>query len=485
MSFFTRLERRAREIDSLLCVGLDPHASQLATFSAAAMRDYCLQLIEATWEVAVAFKPNAAFFEALGPEGVSVLQQIIRDVPDDVPVILDAKRGDIASTAQAYAQAAYQALGADAVTINPYLGYDSVAPFLGNPERGVFVLCKTSNPSAVELQELAVGSFQASADSFPDIKLYQVIAKLAVKWNQNDNVGLVVGATQPEALTSVREIAPDLWVLAPGIGAQGGDLDACLRCGLRMDGFGLLIPVSRSISRAKNPRKAAANLRAAINQTRDEIRSSRMDQSANRPKNQLSRLADQLLESGCIKFGDFRLKSGFISPIYIDLRRLVGHVDLLAQVAAAYLPVLRGLSFDRLGALPYAALPIATAISLMAGWPLIYPRKETKGYGTKSEIEGVYQAGERVVVIDDLATTGKSKFEAIEKLTKAGLQVTDIVVLIDRQSGAVEALAEAGYRMHSVVNLTQLLDQWENAERVPSNQIRQAREFIQATQHRI
>ena len=143
-------------------------------------------------------------------------------------------------------------------------------------------------------------------------------------------------------------------------------------------------------------------------------------------------LADSLLETDCIKFGEFKLKSGLISPIYIDLRRIISQPKLLEQVGAAYLPILRKLHFERLAGLPYAAIPIATAISLTSGYPMIYPRKEAKQYGTKAEIEGEYHAGETVVVIDDLATTGDSKFEAIEKLTAAGLTVRDIVVLVDR-----------------------------------------------------
>ncbi|MDD2922080.1 MAG: orotate phosphoribosyltransferase, partial [Anaerolineales bacterium] len=154
---------------------------------------------------------------------------------------------------------------------------------------------------------------------------------------------------------------------------------------------------------------------------------------------QLSSLADELLAAGCIKFGEFTLKSGLKSPIYIDLRRIISYPKLLERIGAAYLPLLADLKFERIAGLPYAAIPIATAVSLQGNYPMIYPRKEVKTYGTKAEIEGEYYAGETVVVIDDLATTGGSKFEAIEKLTGAGLVVKDVVVLIDRQSGAKES----------------------------------------------
>jgi len=193
---------------------------------------------------------------------------------------------------------------------------------------------------------------------------------------------------------------------------------------------------------------------------------------------QLSALADELLSAGCIKFGDFTLKSGLTSPIYIDLRRIITYPKLLEQVGAAYLPILKTLKFDRIAGLPYAAIPIATAISLAGDYPMIYPRKEAKSYGTKAEIEGEYHAGETVVVIDDLATTGGSKFEAIEKLTGVGLIVKDIVVLVDRQSGAKESLAQAGYSMHAVLTISQLLEYWESAGKVDKDKIEATRKFL-------
>jgi uridine monophosphate synthetase len=287
----------------------------------------------------------------------------------------------------------------------------------------------------------------------------------------------VVGATHPDALRRVRLLAPDLWFLVPGVGAQGGDLERALGAGLRLDGLGLLISASRSLARSANPRQAGQELVDKINQARHAL------SEAGQPPEPVAAfpaaLADGLLEAGCVKFGRFTLKSGLQSPIYIDLRLLASHPRLLSLVAQAYLPILRDLAFDRLAGLPYAALPIATAISLQGAWPMLYPRKEAKEYGTRAAIEGAFNPAEQVVVIDDLATTGGSKFEAIQKLTGAGLRVHDVVVLIDRQSGAAESLQAAGYRMHAVFTLTQLLDYWEAAGRIPAEQVSEVRRFLE------
>jgi uridine monophosphate synthetase len=484
MTFFSRLESRARQIDSLLCVGLDPHPDDLPEFSAEAAKGFCLRLIEATVDLAAAYKPNIAFFEALGPEGIAALIEVIAAIPDTIPVILDAKRGDIASTAQAYARAAFETLGADAVTINPYLGKDAVDPFIADPEKGVFLLCKTSNPGAVDLQDLEVTEDRRQeTDSVfrlpSSVPLYIHVAHLAQAWNTEDNLGLVVGATQPESLARVRAAAPDLWFLAPGVGAQRGDLGAALRAGLRADGLGMLIPVSRGISRADDPRQAALELWETINHQRLAV----SGQSSESLRNSQfiihhSSLADGLLDAGCIKFGSFTLKSGIESPIYIDLRRLVGYPHLLVEVASAYVRILSDLKFDHLAALPYAALPIASAISLQSGWSMVYPRKEVKSYGTKAQIEGVYQLGEKVAVIDDLISTGGSKFEGIEKLESAGLKVEDVVVLIDRSPDQGAELVERGYKLHAVLTIADLLDHYEQTDQVDPAKIAEARVFL-------
>ncbi len=194
----------------------------------------------------------------------------------------------------------------------------------------------------------------------------------------------------------------------------------------------------------------------------------------------IAALADGLLEAGCIKFGEFTLKSGLKSPIYLDLRQIISYPKLLAKVGAAYLPLIRDLKFDRLAGLPYAAIPIATAVSLAGNYPMIYPRKEVKAYGTKAEIEGEFQAGETALVIDDLATTGGSKFEAIEKLTGAGLLVKDVVVLVDRQSGAKESLEQAGFCLHAVLTISELLEYWEATGKVEKEKIAATRDFLRA-----
>lgn len=486
-TFFSLLETRVRDSQSLLCVGLDPHLSDLEAPTAEAALEFCLNLIRQTAPWAAAFKPNAAFFEAFGAAGWTALQKVIEAVHQEsarlgayIPVILDAKRGDIASTAEAYARSAFEVLQADAVTLSPYLGRDSIEPFLQYEGKGIFLLCKTSNPGAADLQDLMV--IQDGEQALP---LYAYLARLIQIWKPEGDIGLVIGATQPQSLEQVRALAPDVWFLVPGIGAQGGELEEALRAGLRADGRGMLINISRGIARAGDVAQAAREWRERIWQGREKTVQARKSASQASPLAVPSPLfpkeiADGLLEAGCVQFGEFTLKSGLKSPIYVDLRRLVSYPHLLAQVAAAYLPILQRLVFDRLAALPYAAIPIATAIGLQGGYPVLYPRKEVKEYGTRAEIEGEYQAGETVVVIDDLATTGSSKFEAIEKLRGAGLKVKDVVVLIDRQSGARESLEAAGFRLHAVLTLRDLLDYWERTGKVEQSKIKATRAFLDA-----
>jgi uridine monophosphate synthetase len=274
-SFFTFLEKRVDDCSSLLCIGLDPHVKDLPAPTAAAARNFCLNLIKQTSRYAAAFKPNAAFFEVFGAEGWTALKDVIDAVQEEsdrfgsmIPVILDAKRGDIASTAETYAESAFEKLGADCITLNPYLGKDSIEPFLQSPEKGVFLLCKTSNPGSMDFQNL----FVLPVGSDNPMPMYNYVAQLAQQWNMNDNIGLVVGATHPQIMSNIRATAPNMWFLAPGIGAQGGELELALKSGLRKDGKGMLINVSRSVARAQKPGLAAAELRDEILEIKRQIR---------------------------------------------------------------------------------------------------------------------------------------------------------------------------------------------------------------------
>ncbi len=261
-TFFSFLEKRADDCSSLLCVGLDPHLADLEAPNADSALRFCLRLVQKTAPYAAAFKPNAAFFERFGALGWEVLARVIESIREEsarlgskIPVILDAKRGDIASTAEAYAASAYENLKADCLTLSPYLGFDSVEPFIQNPEKGVFLLCKTSNKGSADLQDALLEDGQP---------VYLRVAQLAEEWNVNGNIGLIVGATHPRAMAEIRAAASGLWFLAPGVGAQGGELRAALSAGLRKDGKGILLPVSRSISRAADPAAAAAQLRDEV-----------------------------------------------------------------------------------------------------------------------------------------------------------------------------------------------------------------------------
>lgn len=258
-SFNARLDATIEREGSLLCVGLDPRLERLEE----PIEDFCRRIIDATIHAAAAFKPNSAFFEQLGATGWRALEIVVQHVGGARIVILDAKRGDIGSTAEAYAHAAFRTLGADAITVNPYLGGDAVLPFLADPERGAFVLCHTSNPGALDFQTIDV-------EGRP---LYQRVAeRVADGWNGAANAGLVVGATYPDALAAVRERAPRLPFLVPGIGAQGGDLEAALAAGLDAAGRGMIINSSREILYAGEPAAAALRLRDAINVARARYR---------------------------------------------------------------------------------------------------------------------------------------------------------------------------------------------------------------------
>lgn len=468
MQFFQRIEEASHKNGSLLCIGLDPELNRLPSWcheSKDPVLAFNRHIIDLTSDLVCAYKPNAAFYEALGGHGWSTLCDTILYAKErGVPVILDAKRADIGVTSRQYAEAAFKALQADAITVNPYMGWDSIEPFVRYADRGVFVLCLTSNPGAQDFQML---------DGNGHV-VFEHVARQCAGWNERGNIGLVAGATYPDELITVRQFAPNEWILLPGVGAQGANLPQALHNALKPDGSGVIVNASRTVIWADDPREAAQQLRDQIEDVRRQKRETTQHQALHISRTSSDprkvRLALALHDIGAIQFGSFTLQSGVQSPVYVDLRLLVSNPHVLALAARLYSDILDDLAFDRLAAIPYAGLPLGTAVALHTSTALIYPRKETKTYGTGRQIEGHYQPGETIAVLDDLISSGNSKIKAIEPLRQAGLQVHDIVVLIDRESGGREELAAQGVNVHSVFSLRDLLDVLHDHERINSDQ---------------
>lgn len=271
-SFLERLRASATTNQSWLCIGLDPDPARVpaalaGTEPAEWVPRFVGGIVEATHDLVCCYKPNLAFFEALGLSGQRALRAVLAALPRSVPVIADAKRGDTPHSMAAYARALFDDLGVDAVTLSPYLGGDAVAPFLAYADRGVFVLCKTSNPGAGEIQDLSVGTTGEP--------LYLHVARRALSWDRHGTLGLVVGATYPGDVAAVRRVAPGAPILLPGVGAQAGDLESAVRAGLDAQGGGVIVNASRSVLYAGTgddwqaaARAEAMRLREAINRAR-------------------------------------------------------------------------------------------------------------------------------------------------------------------------------------------------------------------------
>ncbi len=266
MTFIDKLRARWQDADSLLCVGLDPDPTRFPAHLRGrddAIFAFCAAVADATAAYACAFKPQIAYFAGARAEDQleGLIAHLRREHPQ-VPLVLDAKRGDIGATAEQYAREVFERYRADAVTLSPFMGHDSIEPFMAYAERGIFVLCRTSNPGGDDLQMAEVGGE----------RLYERVARLAAdKWNRSGQLGLVVGATYPAELARVRAIAGELPLLVPGIGAQGGDVRASVAAGQTGDGTGMLINSSRAILYAGSGEDFAQAAAAAARRTRDEI----------------------------------------------------------------------------------------------------------------------------------------------------------------------------------------------------------------------
>ena len=269
MNFIEKLAGATRKNDSLLCIGLDPDPELMP--GKLSILDFNRAIIDATRDLVCAYKLNFAFYEVFGGEGFDILKGTVGYIPDEIPVIGDAKRGDIGNTARAYARSIFLNLNFDATTVNPYLGFDSIEPFIEYKDKGVFILCRTSNPGSADFQSL---NCKTEKQSSP---LFQLVAARASQWNSYGNIGLVVGATHPQELKLIRQSHPDMPLLIPGIGAQGGDLEKAVAYGVNAGGEKAIISSSRQIiyaSRGKDftdaARRVATELRDRINRYRNK-----------------------------------------------------------------------------------------------------------------------------------------------------------------------------------------------------------------------
>jgi orotidine-5'-phosphate decarboxylase len=263
VNFIEKLTKATQKNKSLLCIGLDPDPERMP--DEVSVFEFNQAIIEATSDLVCAYKLNFAFYEVLGNEGLNTLQRTVSCIPNDIPVIGDAKRGDIGNTAKAYAKAIFTNFNFDATTVNPYLGFDSIEPFIQYRDRGVFILCRTSNAGAVDFQSLR------SEIENRNRPLFEMVALKASQWNVHGNIGLVVGATYPEELKLIRNNHPDMPLLIPGIGAQGGDLALTVRYGVDNKGEKAIINSSRQIIYASQAKDFAQAARRVATELRDQI----------------------------------------------------------------------------------------------------------------------------------------------------------------------------------------------------------------------
>jgi len=474
MNFFDKLNRAIAQNQSLLFVGLDPNPEMLperyvkqadTNNMIDSLWDWLQFTIAQTSNLVCAYKPTLGFYEALGIPGWELLQRTLQSIPSHIPVILDAKHSDI-NTSTIFAKTVFTEWQIDAITLSPYIGQDHVAPFLVYPDKAVFILCTTSNPSAVVLQQ------------YPTIEspVYLQVVNESKNWGTPEQLGLEVGTIQPNILARIRREAPERIILARSVWSEGGNLKNLLSAGLNYNGDGLLVPISQDMLRSENLAEQIQSLREEVNQIRTEISQTNSTCSVWFPDVCLLSqhvhldLILQLYDIGCIMFGEFVQASGAIFPYYIDLRKIISNPQVFHQIVIAYANILKQLTFDRIAGIPYGSLPTATGLSLHLNCPMIFPRKEVKAHGTRKVIEGNFNPGETIVVVDDILISGKSVMTGAEKLKYAGLKVNDIVVFMDHEQGVKDRLRENGYQAHAVLTISEITETLYAAGRINEEQ---------------
>ena len=471
MNFFDKCTaaNAAQKIErnqSLLYVSLDPNPELIEARDIQQVLSWLKWAIAQTADLVCAYQLNLDCYQALGAGGIELMNEIREAIPADIPVIIDALHGDVNSSSL-FARTVFDQWQMDACTLLPYGGQDQVVPFLLYPDKAVFVLCYTGNPSGAVLQE------------YPSLEapLYLHLVRESKTWGTPEQLGFKVDAAMPDILARVRSAAPERLIMVSGEYQQAPDFAQMLAAGLNSYGEGLLLPVPPDLLLSEKPREAIASLGEAINLELQRVVQGNPTCELWVPnicflQPQPHRdLILQLYDIGCIIFGDHVQASGATFPYYIDLRKMISVPQIFYQIVGAYAEILQQLEFDRIAGIPYGSLPTATGLALRMERPMIFPRKEVKAHGTQRLIEGHYEPGEKVVVVDDILITGNSVMEGAEKLQSVGLEVLDIVVFIDHGGGVKDKLQTHGYRGHAVLTLSEIAETLSEAERIDDRQL--------------
>ncbi|MFM8936371.1 MAG: bifunctional orotidine-5'-phosphate decarboxylase/orotate phosphoribosyltransferase [Vulcanococcus sp.] len=477
MGFFVQLTEAIAARQSLLMTGLDPNPEMLQSWAqrrGMANRSFLSQarhwikaVVEDTSPHVCAIKASLGFYQALGPLGLELLLEVRDLVPRDLPLIIDAKHGDLNSST-ALAHYLFKDLGVDAVTLSPLAGQDIAAPFLLYADKAVVITCRSSNPAAKRIQY-----HPSEADP-----LFLQIVRECQLWGTPDQLLLEVGTSDPAVLGQVRQAAPERVLMLRSIWSEEERLDGLLHAGLNPAADGLLLPLPQNLLVEDDLSEQAAELKAMVNRRRERWLSQQPERPAEScdlwlpntgtpaavtspaASDPLASLILDLFDIGCLLFGEYVQSSGAVFNYYVDLRQIISDPNLFHRVLHSYATLLEQLEFDRIAGIPYGSLPTATGLSLALHKPLIYPRKEVKAHGARRLIEGDFNNGDTVVVVDDILITGGSVLEGIGKLESSGLVVRDVVVFIDhggeRDRHARERLAGAGYRTHAVLDIARI-----------------------------
>jgi uridine monophosphate synthetase len=479
MSFASKLKNAIATNQSILCLGLEPNpevmpAKYKAKYDVDSLWEWMNFIIQSTADLVCAYKPTLGFYTALGSGGLELLAKTLAAIPPEIPIILDVKHADLNSST-VLAKTAFEQWGVDAITLSPYIGQDLAARFLMYPDKAIFVSCYSSNATAQDFQE------------FPNLDqpLYLNVVQNCQAWAGLEQLALEVGAANPDALAKVRSQAPERIILARSIWANSQangqkieNLAAILNAGLDANGGGLILPVNQDALAIGEPAQLVRSLRDEVNQAIALTAHERptcdlwmpnvclIDQKGHPHAN----LILQLFDIGCITFEETVQASGQVFPYYIDLRRIISNPQVFDAVIGTYAKILQNLKFDRIAGIPYGSLPTASGLALRLNFPLIFPRKEVKAYGARRLIEGNYEAGETIVVVDDILISGKSAIEGAQKIESCGLKVRDIVVFIDHESGVCDRIQKSGYLPHAVLKISEINETLYQSGRINEKQ---------------